>query len=83
MPDGPARARERTHFGMNTTEELTPPSQDSGSMLQPLREVGTLHKTQFWDLDEIYQALREANRLGIAPERLFQTVAEPKLAHAS
>jgi hypothetical protein len=40
-------------------------------ILQPLREVGSLSKTQFWDLDEIYQALREANRLGIAPERLF------------
>lgn len=39
--------------------------------LQPLREVGTVEKTQFWDLDEIYQALREAKRLGIAPEQLY------------
>lgn len=68
---------------MKTTEKQPQPSQESGSVLQPLREIGTLNKTQFWDLDEIYQALREANRLGIAPERLFQTVAGPELARAS
>jgi hypothetical protein len=49
---------------------MQPPG--DSSLLQPLREVGTTDKTQFWDLDEIYDALREANRLGIAPERLYK-----------
>jgi hypothetical protein len=65
---------------MKAMEDPTNPSPDSGSVLQPLREVGTLEKTQFWDLDEIYEALREAKRLGIAPERLFQTVRKPQVA---
>ena len=59
--------------GMKAMDDRLKPSLERGSLLQPLREVGTLEKTQFWDLDEIYEALREANRLGIAPERLFQT----------
>lgn len=49
---------------------MTPPAQDQ-EVLQPLREVGQMQKTQFWDLDDIYAALREAKRLGIAPENLF------------
>jgi hypothetical protein len=48
---------------------MQPPA--DGALLQPLREVGTTYKTQFWDLDEIYDALREANRLGIPPERFY------------
>jgi len=58
---------------MKAMDDRIKPSPECGSLLQPLREVGTFEKTQFWDLDEIYEALREANRLGIAPERLFQT----------
>jgi hypothetical protein len=58
--------------GMKAMDDRLKPSLEHGSLLQPLREIGTLEKTQFWDLDEIYEALREANRLGIAPERLFQ-----------
>lgn len=33
--------------------------------LQPLREIGTMEKTQFWDIHEVMQALRLANRHGI------------------
>ena len=36
--------------------------------LQPLREVGCDEKTQYWDLEEIQAALREALRLGIDPQ---------------
>ena len=48
---------------------MAPPPSDA---LQPLREVGTVEKTQFWDLDDIYEALREAARRGIAPEQLYR-----------
>lgn len=58
---------------------MAPPAGDE--TLQPLREVGTMEKTQFWDLDEIYGALREAVRRGIAPEQLFNH--EAALARAS
>ena len=51
---------------------MEPPTGDN-ARLRPLREVGTLEKTQFWDMDEIYDALREAVRLGIPPERLYRT----------
>jgi hypothetical protein len=53
-----------------TFKPMRPPAENP--LLQPLREVGSLDKTQFWDLDEIYTALREANRLGIAPERFYK-----------
>ena len=33
--------------------------------LRPLREIGTLEKTQFWDMDEVMLALRIANRRGV------------------
>ncbi len=61
-------------------------SQSSGpadlSELQPLREIGTEDKSQYWDFDDIRRALREAQRLGIAPERLFQRAGEEQLARA-
>jgi hypothetical protein len=53
------------------------------SALQPLREVGTRNKSQYWDFEDISRALREARRLGIAPERLFQRATEEQLAQAS
>lgn len=40
--------------------------------LQPLREVGSMDKTQFWDMDEIMEALRIANRKGISLSKLRQ-----------
>lgn len=39
--------------------------QPTDSELQPLREVGTMEKTQFWDIDDVMAALRIANRRGI------------------
>lgn len=51
--------------------------------LQPLREVGTEDKSQYWDFEDIALALREARRLGIAPERLFQRATGARLARAS
>jgi hypothetical protein len=36
--------------------------------LQPLREIGCDEKTQYWDLEDIQAALREALRLGIDPQ---------------
>lgn len=53
------------------------------SALQPLREIGTEDKSQYWDFEDITSALREARRLGIAPERLFQQATEAQLAQAS
>lgn len=41
--------------------------------LQPLREVGSENKSQYWEFEEIRRALEEARRLGISPERLFHT----------
>lgn len=38
--------------------------------LRPLREIGTLEKTQFWDMDEIMEALRIANQRGVNIPRL-------------
>lgn len=39
--------------------------------LQPLREVGSVEKSQFWDREDIMDALREANLRGINPESLY------------
>jgi hypothetical protein len=39
--------------------------QGAAEALQPLREVGSMEKTQFWDIHEIMNALRIANRHGI------------------
>lgn len=48
---------------------LTPPP-TGAEVLQPLREVGTMEKTQFWDIDDVMQALRVANRHGIPIKNL-------------
>ena len=34
-------------------------------VLQPLKEIGSMEKTQFWDFEQIQEALREVNRFGI------------------
>ena len=44
--------------------------QGAASTLQPLREVGTMEKTQFWDIHEVMEALRMANRHGIPLNKL-------------
>lgn len=54
---------------------MRPPTSDR--LLQPLREVGLLEKTQPWSTDEIHAALREANLRGIAPESLYGTATVP------
>ena len=53
---------------MKTPRRMTPPDE---AALQPLREVGTMEKTQFWDISDIMEALRVANRQGIPVQRLF------------
>lgn len=55
---------------MKTPRIMTPPDE---AALQPLREVGTMEKTQFWDISDIMEALRVANRQGIPVQRLFHT----------
>jgi hypothetical protein len=55
----------------NRILHLTPP--DSPPSLQPLREVGSMEKTQFWDIHDVMVALRLANRQGIPLQRLRQT----------
>lgn len=54
---------------------MRPPSSDR--LLQPLREVGLLDKTQPWSTDEIHAALREAHLRGISPESLYGTATQP------
>lgn len=44
--------------------------QGAADELQPLREIGTMEKTQFWDIHEVMEALRIANRHGIPLSRL-------------
>ena len=44
--------------------------QVAAAELQPLREVGTMEKTQFWDIHEVMEALRVANRHGIPLNKL-------------
>ena len=39
--------------------------QVAATELQPLREVGSMDKTQFWDIHDVMEALRIANRHGI------------------
>ncbi|MFN0129406.1 MAG: hypothetical protein ACKV19_22300 [Verrucomicrobiales bacterium] len=68
---------------MNRPPDNPPPGGADSSELQPLREIGTEDKSQYWDFEDITRALREARRLGIAPERLFQRAAEEPLAQAS
>ena len=53
---------------MITPIKMSPPEVTA---LQPLREVGTQEKTQFWDMEDVMQALRIANRRGIPLEELY------------
>ncbi|MDB6135804.1 MAG: hypothetical protein JWM59_4047 [Verrucomicrobiales bacterium] len=55
---------------MKIPRKMTPPDE---AALQPLREVGTMEKTQFWEISDIMEALRVANRQGIPIQRLFHT----------
>lgn len=54
---------------MNPPNKTTPRDE---AALQPLREVGTMEKTQFWDISDVMDALRVANRRGIPVQRLFR-----------
>ena len=49
---------------------MNPEPQGAAVKLQPLREIGTMEKTQFWDIHEVMDALRLANRHGIPLNRL-------------
>ena len=49
----------------------------SKKTLQPLREIGMMHKTQSWSEEDIQAALREANQKGISPESLYGTATLP------
>ncbi len=53
---------------MITPIKMSPPEVTA---LQPLREVGTQEKTQFWDMEDVMQALRIANRRGIPLKALY------------
>jgi hypothetical protein len=61
---------------------MTPPEETA---LQPLREVGTEDKSQFWDMEDVMQALRVANRRGIPLTDLFgpHRMPRPELLKAS
>lgn len=49
---------------------------ESPALLQPLKEIGTEDKTQYWEFDDISRALREARRLGIDPATFFHRMTE-------
>ena len=59
---------------MKTQRRESPDTSDE--LIQPLREVGTLTKTQYWTFDDIEAAIREANLRNIDPQSLFGT-AQP------
>lgn len=61
---------------MITPIKMTPPEDLA---LQPLREVGAQEKTQFWDMEDVMQALRVANRRGIPLKRLFNHPDGPEV----
>lgn len=66
---------------MITPIKMTPREETA---LQPLREVGAEEKTQFWDMEDVMQALRVANRRGIPISGLFNHPDGPLvLQHAS
>ncbi len=54
--------------------------QGAARTLQPLREIGTMEKTQFWDIHEVMEALRLANRHGIPLSRLRNTAGTERMA---
>ena len=45
-------------------------------LLKPLREVGTINKTQYWTFDDIEDPIKEANLLNINPEQIYRSHAE-------
>lgn len=49
---------------MISPQKMTP---RGDTPLQPLREVGSGEKTQFWDMEDFMQALRIASRRGGIP----------------
>ena len=49
---------------------------NEAKLLQPLREVGSHKKTQYWTFEDIEDAIRKANLLGIDPEKLYRSPAE-------
>ncbi len=59
-------------------DELTPAPKDDG--LQALREVGSEEKTQYWDRDDIMQALRRARLTGVRVDSLY---AHKPISHTS
>ncbi len=54
------------------------PPLESDSILQPLREIGLLEKTQPWSNEDIHSALRLAYLRGIDPEKLYGTATQLK-----
>ena len=41
--------------------------QPTDAELQPLREIGTMEKTQFWDIDDVMEALRIVDSVSTCP----------------
>jgi hypothetical protein len=54
--------------------------QVAAAQLQPLREVGSMEKTQFWDIHEVMEALRIANRHGIPLHKLCAHMSGAQVA---
>ena len=50
-------------------------------LLKPLREVGTINKTQYWTFDDIEDPIKEANLLNINPEQLYKSQDPMQNAH--
>jgi len=60
---------------MNPTTQ--PEGPVASDILQPLREVGSMDKTQFWDMEDVMEALRIANRRGLSLKDLRKGTASP------
>ena len=45
-------------------------------LLKPLREAGTINKTQYWTFDDIEDAIKKTNLLNIDPEQLYRSHSE-------
>ena len=60
---------------MNPTTQ--PEGPVTSDILQPLREVGSMDKTQFWDREDVMEALRIANRRGLSLKDLRKGTASP------
>lgn len=61
---------------MITIQKMTP---REDTALQPLREVGRAEKTQFWDMEDVMEALRVANRRGIPVKALYNQPDHPEV----